>query len=300
MNSETQLSFTALVMLLALAAVWGGSFFFAEVALREVPPMTITLHRVLWALPFLFFLVRLSGGRIPRDPRIWGAYLVMGALNNAIPFTLIFWGQTQIDSGLASILNGMTAIFGAVVAGILLKDEPLTPNKVLGAVFGLIGVAAIVGPEAIGQFSPTSLGQAAILLACLSYAFASVWGKAALRSQPPMMNACGMVAGSCLIMLPLAIWIDGPPSIDLSAPVIGALLGLAILSTTLAYGLYFAILQRAGAANLMLVTLLIPPFAIALGVLVLGESLSLTAWIGFAFIAFGLIVTDGRLFRRFA
>ena len=298
MPADTRLTFASTMMLLALAAVWGGSFFFAEIALREVPPMTITLHRVLWALPLLFILVKMSGIALPKEPRVWGAYLVMGALNNAIPFTLIFWGQTQIDSGLASILNGMTAMFGAVVAGFLLKDEPLTANKVFGAVLGLFGVAIIVGPDAITNLSPTNLGQLAIILACLSYAFASVWGKTALRHQPPMMNALGMVAGSSLIMLPLVVWIDGVPSLSLSGSVISALLGLAVLSTTLAYVLYFAILKRAGAANLMLVTLLIPPFAIALGVLVLGEKLSSTAWFGFAFIALGLVVTDGRLLRR--
>ena len=298
MPADTRLTFASTMMLLALAAVWGGSFFFAEIALREVPPMTITLHRVLWAVPLLFILVKMSGIAWPKEPRVWGAYLVMGALNNAIPFTLIFWGQTQIDSGLASILNGMTAMFGAVVAGFLLKDEPLTANKVFGAVLGLFGVAIIVGPDAITNLSPTNLGQLAIILACLSYAFASVWGKTALRHQPPMMNALGMVAGSSLIMVPLVVWIDGVPSLSLSGSVISALLGLAVLSTTLAYVLYFAILKRAGAANLMLVTLLIPPFAIALGVLVLGEKLSSTAWFGFAFIALGLVVTDGRLLRR--
>ena len=298
MPADTRLTFASTMMLLALAAVWGGSFFFAEIALSEVPPMTITLHRVLWALPLLFILVKMSGIALPKEPRVWGAYLVMGALNNAIPFTLIFWGQTQIDSGLASILNGMTAMFGAVVAGFLLKDEPLTANKVFGAVLGLFGVAIIVGPDAITNLSPTNLGQLAIILACLSYAFASVWGKTALRHQPPMMNALGMVAGSSLIMVPLVVWIDGVPSLSLSGSVISALLGLAVLSTTLAYVLYFAILKRAGAANLMLVTLLIPPFAIALGVLVLGEKLSSTAWFGFAFIALGLVVTDGRLLRR--
>ncbi len=298
MPADTRLTFASTMMLLALAAVWGGSFFLAEIALREVPPMTITLHRVLWAVPLLFILVKMSGIAWPKEPRVWGAYLVMGALNNAIPFTLIFWGQTQIDSGLASILNGMTAMFGAVVAGFLLKDEPLTANKVFGAVLGLFGVAIIVGPDAITNLSPTNLGQLAIILACLSYAFASVWGKTALRHQPPMMNALGMVAGSSLIMVPLVVWIDGVPSLSLSGSVISALLGLAVLSTTLAYVLYFAILKRAGAANLMLVTLLIPPFAIALGVLVLGEKLSSTAWFGFAFIALGLVVTDGRLLRR--
>lgn len=225
----------------------------------------------------------------------WGAYLVMGALNNAIPFSLIFWGQTQIDSGLASILNGTTAMFAAVVAGVLLPDEPLTSRKLVGAGLGLAGVAFIMGPTALTAFNPNNLAQLAILAATLSYAFAGVWGKTALSGQPPLMNALGMVAGSTLLMIPIVLVVDGPPNLALSAHVWGALLGLAALSTVLAYVLYFTILARAGASNLLLVTLLIPPFAILLGVVFLGERMGVEAWIGFAIIAIGFAVTDGRL-----
>lgn len=286
----------ATIMLLLLAAVWGGSFFFGEVALAEVPPLTITLHRVIWAVPILALIVVFKGIAFPRRLRTWGAYLVMGALNNAIPFSLIFWGQTQIESGLASILNGTTAMFAAVVAGVLLRDEPLTPKKVIGAALGIVGVAFIMGPEALTDFNPSNLAQLAILGATLSYAFAGVWGKTALADQPPLMNALGMLMGSTILMVPIVLVFDGPPNLALSAPVWGALIGMAVLSTALAYVLYFAILVRAGAANLLLVTLLIPPFAIGLGVVFLGEQMGMEAWIGFAIIGLGFAVTDGRLF----
>lgn len=286
------------LLLLLLAAVWGATFFFAEIALTEVPPLTITLFRVMLAVPLLALIVWLRGLRIPRGARIWGAYLVMGALNNAIPFSLIFWGQTQINSGLASILNATTAMFGAVVAGLLLKDEPLTMNKMLGAVLGIAGVAFIMGPGALTDFNPANLAQIAILGATLSYAFAGVWGRIALSRQPPLVNALGMLVGSTLLMLPVVLLTDGVPSLNLSAPVWAALLGMATLSTALAYVLYFAILAMAGAANLLLVTLLIPAFAISLGVLFLGERMEPSAWIGFGIIALGFAVTDGRLFRR--
>jgi len=295
---SSSMDFRATVMLLALAAVWGGSFFFAEVALREVPPLTITLHRVFWALPILGLIVILKGIPIPRNAKTWGSYLVMGALNNVIPFSLIFWGQTQIESGLASILNGTTAMFGAVVAGILLVDEPLTAKKVIGAALGVLGVAFIMGPGVLTDFNPSNLAQLAVLGAALSYAFASVWGKLRLGAQPPLVNAFGMVAGSTVLMIPLVFIFDGPPRFDLSVPVWGSLFGIAALSTSLAYFLYFAILARAGAANLMLVTLLIPPFAIGLGVLFLGERMGIEAFVGFAIIALGFAVTDGRLFAR--
>ncbi|SHK64687.1 EamA domain-containing membrane protein RarD [Shimia gijangensis] len=284
------------IMLLLLATVWGGSFFFGEIALREVPPLTITLHRVIWAVPFLALIVLFKGIAFPRSLPVWGAYLVMGALNNAIPFSLIFWGQTQIESGLASILNGTTAMFAAVVAGLLLPDEPLTAKKIIGAALGIAGVAFIMGSSALTDFNPSNLAQIAILGATLSYAFAGVWGKTALAGQPPLMNALGMLIGSTVLMIPIVLVFDGPPSLSLSAGVWGALIGMAVLSTALAYFLYFAILVRAGAANLLLVTLLIPPFAIGLGVLFLGEQMEREAWIGFAVIALGFAVTDGRLF----
>lgn len=298
-TSVPTLDLKSTIMLLLLAAVWGGSFFFAEIALREVPPLTITLHRVIWAVPILALIVCLKGIAVPRSMRAWGSYLVMGALNNAIPFSLIFWGQTQIESGLASILNGTTAMFAAVVAGLLLKDEPLTTKKVAGAALGIIGVAFIMGPSALIEFNPSNLAQLAILGATLSYAFAGVWGRAALAGQPPLMNALGMLIGSTLLMTPIVLVSDGPPNLALSASVWGALLGMAALSTAIAYVLYFAILVRAGAANLLLVTLLIPPFAIGLGALFLDERMGPEAWIGFAIIAFGFAVTDGRPFSRF-
>lgn len=299
MAETPAISLIAALMLLALALVWGGSFFFAEVALSEVPPMTVTLHRVVWAVPVLLLVVWRMGVRLPRSTALWGRYLVMGALNNAIPFTLIFWGQTQIESGLASILNGTTAVFGAVVAGLILVDEPLTPRKIMGALFGVFGVGAIMGWDVLGGFDLRNLAQLAVLGAALSYAFASVWGKVQLTEQPPQMNALGMLIGSTVLMAPIALWVDGVPSFDLPWPVWGALCGLATLSTALAYLLYFGILVRAGAANLMLVTLLIPPFAIALGRVFLNESLSSSAYLGFGLIALGLLITDGRFLRLF-
>ncbi|WP_298563936.1 DMT family transporter [uncultured Aliiroseovarius sp.] len=297
-QTTLQMDRTAWIMLIALAAVWGGSFFFAEVALDEVPPLTITLHRVVWTIPILAMIVAMKRIPIPRSPRVWLGYLGMGALNNAIPFSLIFWGQTQIESGLASILNGTTAMFGAVVAGVLLADEPLTARKIGGAVLGLIGVGVIMGPEAVSGFNPANLAQLAIMGAALSYAFASVWGRVMLAGQPPLMNALGMVTASTLIMAPVVWMVDGPPSLSLSVTSWGALLGLAALSTALAYVLYFAILARVGAANLMLVTLLIPPFAITLGAVYLGERMGPEAWVGFAIIAVGFAVNDGRVFGR--
>jgi drug/metabolite transporter (DMT)-like permease len=295
MTNTPKLDRVSLGLMVLLAAIWGGSFFFAKIALQELPPLTITLHRVVWALPILGVIVWAKGLKWPRSPKIWGNYLVMGALNNAIPFSLIFWGQLRIDSGLASILNATSAMLAAVVAGMFLKDEPLTPRKLIGAGLGLLGVAVIMGPKALTSFDLSNLAQLAVLAAALSYAFAGVWGRVALADQPPLMNALGMLLGSTALMIPVVLWVDGPPALSLSASVWAALLGIAGLSTALAYVLYFAILARAGAANLLLVTLLIPPFAIGLGVLAFAEQLNAGLWLGFAIIALGFVVTDGRV-----
>jgi drug/metabolite transporter (DMT)-like permease len=293
-----EIDLTSGLLLLGLATVWGGSFFFAEVALREVPPLTIALHRVFWAVPALFLVVLYQGLKIPRSIRAWSCYLVMGALNNAIPFSLIFWGQTNIGSGLASILNSTTAFFGVIVAGVLLVDEPLTTRKIIGAMFGVFGVAAIMGLDALTSFDLRNLAQLAILGAALSYAFAGVWGKRFLSDYPPVMNAFGMLVGSTLLMIPVAFISEGVPVLSLSTEVWASLVAVAILSTAVAYLFYFKILARAGSANLMLVTLLIPPIAVGLSVTILDEKMGNEALLGFGLIAVGLLVTDGRLLNK--
>jgi len=285
-------------LLLGLAAIWGGSFIWAEIALTQMPALTIVLFRVALAVPALALFVKLKGLKLPRAPKIWAAYMGMGALNNAIPFSLIFWGQTHITGGMASILNATTAVFGAVVAGVLLADEPLTMRKLTGAALGIIGVVVIMGPEAIGGFNQGNLAQLAILGAAFSYSIAGVWGKVFLKGIAPEVNAFGMVTCAALLMVPIVLLWDGLPEFNYSVGVWGSLLGLSWLATAVAYLLYFTILRRAGAANLMLVTLLIPPFATGFGWLLLGETLTVASLLGFLVIALGLTITDGRLFGR--
>lgn len=285
-------------LLLGLAAIWGGTFIWTEIALEQMPALTIVLFRVSLAVPVLAFFIRLKRLKLPRAPKIWAAYMGMGALNNAIPFSLIFWGQTHITGGMASILNATTAVFGAVVAGVLLADEPLTLRKLIGAGLGIIGVVVIMGPEALGGFDQGNLAQLAILGAAFSYSIAGVWGKVFLKGIAPEVNAFGMVTCAAILMLPIVLVQNGMPSFDYSVGVWGSLLGLSWLATAVAYLMYFTILRRAGAANLMLVTLLIPPFATGFGWLLLGETLTVGSLIGFSVIAFGLAVTDGRLFGR--
>ncbi|MEL6478295.1 MAG: DMT family transporter [Pseudomonadota bacterium] len=296
--AANQMSTRAWVELILLSTLWGASFFSIAIALREIGPVTAVLHRVGWAALLLWLVVLVRGYAIPRGPRMWGAFLVMGLLNNVIPFTLMSWGQTQIETGLVSIFNAMTAIFGVVVAALLLRDEPLGSRRLLGVVLAFAGVVVIKGVENLASLDLRTLGQYAVLAGALSYAFASVWAKVTLKGNPPEVSAAGMLTGSTLVMLPFSVWAEGVPTLALSIETWAAIGYYAIFATAVAYLLYYRVLAMAGAGNLMLCTLLIPPIAILLGWAYLGERLEPSVYAGFAMIAAGLVVIDGRLVQR--
>lgn len=281
-----------------LACLWGGSFLAIRTALDEIGPLTSVLHRTFWAMLVLWAVVALRRIPVPRAPRIWAAFLVMGILNNVIPFSLMAWGQLYVPTGLTSIFNAATAVFGIVVAAMVFADERLTPRKMLGVGLGFAGVVTAIGPEALRQFDTRSLAQLAIVTGTLSYACASAWARRMLPGMSPVVAAAGMLTGSSLVMIPLALWVDGVPRLDLGAPTWIAIAYYAIFATACAYLLYYRILGMAGSGNLMLVTLLIPPVAITLGGLVRDESLHASDYLGFAILALGLSVIDGRLWRR--
>lgn len=300
MNQGPAIPLRAWIDLAALALVWGAIFLFIAIALREMTPLWAVFHRVFWATLLLWAYVLWRGLAVPKDAGVWFAFLVMGALNNAIPFGLITWGQTRIESGLTSILNSTTAFFGIAVAAIFLADERLTPARVIGVFIGVAGVAVIIGPEALTAFDPRALGQIAVLGAALSYAFAGVWAKTRMQGLTPAVSAAGMLTGSSLIMAPLALAVEGPPDLSLSPATIAALAYCAVFGTVAAYLLYYRILASAGSGNLLLVTIMMPPISILLGAAVLGERLAPSTYLGCGLIALGLIVLDGRALRRLA
>jgi drug/metabolite transporter (DMT)-like permease len=286
-------------MLLVLAVIWGGSFFFNSVGLRELPSLTLVWLRVAVAAATLLLVLRLLGQRMPWDRHVWAAFAGMGLLNNVLPFVLIVWGQHSIASGLASILNATTPLFGVLVAQLLTPDEKLTPFKAAGVAVGFTGVAVMIGADALGGMGTGVLAQVACLAGALSYAFAGVFGRR-FRSMgvTPLATAAGQVSASSLILLPVMLLVDRPWALAMPHSASwGAVLGVGILSTALAYVLYFRILAAAGATNLLLVTFLIPVSAILLGALVLGEALQPRHFIGMALIGGGLAFIDGRMPR---
>ena len=285
------------LLLILLSIVWGGSFFFAKVAVAELPPLTIVLARVVSAAAALQLLVIATGQRMPGDLSLWRDFLVMGLLNNAIPFSLIFWGQKEIASGLASILNATTPLFTVLVAHMLTAEEKATPAKLCGVALGILGVALMIGLDLAGGLGDHLWSELAILAAALTYAFAGVFGRR-FRDRPPLVVAAGQLTGSSLLILPLSLLVDRPWALPMpSGGTWAALVGLALLSTALAYVIFFRILARAGATNLLLVTFLIPVSALMLGIAFLGESLSPHHLAGMALIGCGLAAIDGRPLR---
>lgn len=286
------------LLLIALSLIWGGSFFFAEVALRDLGPLTIVLGRVGFAALALIGFVYATGKRMPASWKIWATFLIMGALNNVVPFSLIVWGQVHITGGLASILNATTPLFTVLLAHVLTKDERITVGKLVGVGFGLVGVAVLIGPDALAGLGIAGWAQLAILGAAVSYALAAIYGRR-FRMLPPAVTAAGQVTASTLFMLPLALLIEQPWHATPDAWTWASVLAIALLSTALAYIIYFRILSTAGATNLMLVTLLVPVSAILLGTLILGEAFGWQSALGMGLIGLGLVAVDGRLPARF-
>jgi drug/metabolite transporter (DMT)-like permease len=288
-------------MLVALSVLWGGSFFFIAIAVKELPPFTIVALRVGTAALILHVLIRAMGLSIPRDRKVWAAFFGMGLLNNLIPFSLIAWGQTQIAGGLASILNATTPLFIVIVAHFLTRDERMTGNKLTGVLVGFFGVAVMIGPAALSGLGVSVWAQVAVLCASLSYAFSGIFGRRFKElGLQPLITATGQLTASTLMLVPLALLVDQPWT--LAMPHIEtweAMAGLAILSTALAYNLFFRILASAGATNISLVTFLVPVSAILLSSFFLSEHLEAKHFLGMALIAAGLAAIDGRLLAKF-
>ncbi|MBT3466835.1 MAG: DMT family transporter [Rhodobacteraceae bacterium] len=297
MTDQKSLSGRAWAEMLVLALIWGGSFLSIRIALDEISPLMSVAHRVTLAMLVLWVVVAMMRIPLPQNHRIWFAFLVMGLLNNVIPFILMAWGQLYIESGLTSILNAFTAVVGVVMAALFFSDERLTPRKIIGVVLGFFGVAVAIGLENFKNFDLRSLAQLAVIGGTVAYAVAGVWARKNLVGMPPQLAAAGMLTGATVIMLPLVYFVEGLPTFDLKPRTLVAIGYYAVIATAAAYLLYYRVLAMAGSGNLMLVTLLVAPIAITLGAVVLGEKLSANAFVGFVILAVGLIILDGRVWK---
>jgi len=286
--------------LVTLSLLWGASFFFNGVAVKALPVFTVVVARVAIAALILHLALRVMGMRMSRDPRLWGIFFAMAFINNVMPFSLIVWSQSHIASGLAAIVNATTPLFTVLVAHAFTSDERLSAGKVAGVIIGLSGVAIMIGLDALETLGVNVAAQIASLCAALCYASAAVFGRRFREMNvTPLETATGQVTASSAMLIPVMLLVDQPWTLPMPGPgVIAALIGVAALSTALAYLLYFRLLASAGATNVLLVTFLVPVVAILLGTTVLGEVLAPQHLLGMALIGLGLAAIDGRPGRR--
>jgi len=297
-SSQLSMSATDWLQLFLLSLLWGGAFFFGKVAVAEIPPLTLAFGRVAIAAAMLAVFVPIRGPPLSWHSR--SSYAVLGLLQNVIPFGLIFWGQTHIPSGLTSILIAVTPLFTVLVAHVATTDDKLTLARLMGLVVGFFGAVIVIGPDLLHELGTNLAAEVATLLAALSYAVAGVYGRR-FRNRPPRAVATGQLIASTIILAPAAVLIDRPWNLAVpSSAALSSLLAIAALSTALAYLIYFRVLGRAGATNVLLVTFLMPVSAMLLGVLMLDEHVTPRHLSGLAAIAVGLAAIDGRIAKYLA
>ncbi len=301
MTTAPRLDLTSALLLVFLSVLWGGSFLFAKIAVGAIPVFVALAARVMIGAAGLGAYLLIIGHSLPRELRIWRMFLFMGLFNNAIPFALLFWAQTEISAGLGAILNATTPLFTLIVAHIFTRDEKITRGKLLGIGIGFCGVAVLVGPSLLLDPGRATLAKFACILASLSYGFASVFGRRFAREGiSPLSATFGQITTSSLLIFPVALFFNPIETLmHARTQIYFVLLALGLVSTAFAYVLFYRILARAGATNVTLVTLLVPVSATILGALVLGETLTPLQGIGMALIGAGLLVMDGRALALF-
>lgn len=301
MAPQKSITATAWVGLGLLSLFWGGSFLAIELMLRQMSVETLVALRVVCGALALWLYVFAARLDVPRAAKIWLAFLLIGGINVAAPFSLISWGQQYITSSLAGILNAGTAILGPLVAALMFADERLGARKALGVGIGFLGVCTVIGLDAIHSFDLTSLGQLAFVGSSLCYAFGAAVSRKVFGDLRPEVCAAGMITGAAVWMVPVALITDGMPDFSqFTATTLGAWAYASVISTGLAYLILFYLIKSAGSGNATLVTLGTVPVSVVLGTVVLGERLGVNAYIGFGFLALGLLVIDGRIVRRLA
>jgi len=278
-----------------LGFLWGASFLFVEILLNYISPFMIVYLRVSLASLILILYLILSKIKFQFSFLLVFNFFIMGMLNNVFPFLLITYGQQTVSGGLASILNANTSFLTILLASLILKNEPLTKSRIIGVLIGVIGVIIVVGYGNIYDLFDKGSGKFLILLSGLSYAFAAIFAKVRLQNTQPEVAATGMLTMSTLILSPFIFLFYGNEVSSLNIISMSYSLLFAVICSVLAYFIYFKILLSTGAGNLLICTIIIPPSAILLNAILIGESITLNELIGLVIITFGLLILDGRL-----
>ncbi len=281
-----------LFWLLVLSSLWGSSYLFIKVAVAEVPALTMVAARLVMGSLILWGLLWATRRSMPRSRAMWGTYTVLGVLNGALPYSLIFWSEQHISSGLAALLQATMPIFTVILAHFLGRDERLTPVKVLGVVVGFVGVGILMLPDLRQGLQASLLGQVAVVASSMSYAGAAIYARNRLRGQAPLVSTTGQMTMGAVLTLPLSLLVDRPFDLSPSLPVMGSWLALTILGTVVAYLIYYRLLERTGATFVSMVTYITPVNGLILGALVLGEPLTETL-----LVSLGLILLSVLLVR---
>jgi drug/metabolite transporter (DMT)-like permease len=257
------------------------------ICLESMPVLTTAFSRLALAGMLLCLFVCITQESVHFDRRFFKEIFILGLLRAALPIALIVWAQTRIDSGIAGILNSTSALFTLLIAHWLTDNEKITMHKFLAVLFGMAGVVLIIGIDALNGLREQVAGQFAMLGATLSYGFANVYGKW-FSSRAPTVSAAGMLVTGAVLILPFVLWFDWPLAQLPATRSLLALVLLAAFSTALAFVVWFQLIRSVGPNNTVLVTFLIPPIALLLGVLLLGESPAVSDYAGLVFITCGL------------
>jgi drug/metabolite transporter (DMT)-like permease len=276
-----------LTLLLALATLWGGSYTLIKLGVATIPPITLIAARTGIAGLLLLVLMRLRGARMPTDLSTWRRFLVQACLNSVVPWTLIAWGERQVDAGLATILNSASPIFTFLITATLTRHEAVTVRKLSGVVAGMAGIWLIVGIDALHGLGEGILAELAIVAATICYACAAIFSRG-FKGLDPMAPAAGSLLAGAALLIPASLAFEQPWTLSPSAGSIAALLILAVLSTAIAFAIYFRLIQTLGSVGTTAQAYLRVPIGVALSVLLLGERLSPTAWIGLTCVVVGV------------
>ena len=286
------------ILVILLGLCWGSSFFFVEMLLKHLSPFMIVYLRVSIASVFLIVFIIIRGTKFKLSLKNLFNLFIMSLLNNVFPFLLITFGQQTTTGGLASILNANTSFIGILLASLFLPLERLNFYRLIGVSIGVLGVIIAIGYQNIIQLNDDDLGKYLILIATLSYGFAGVWGKLKLQNFTPIIAATGMLTMSTIILTPYAFTMHLEEIYSLNFFILKYAFVFAIICSVFAYFLYFKILESAGAGNLLICTIIIPPSSIFLNAFILDQIITFNECLGLIIIILGLIILDGRLINK--
>jgi drug/metabolite transporter (DMT)-like permease len=276
-----------LALLLALATVWGASYTFIKIGVATIPPVTLIAARTLIAGCILLAIIRSRGLSLPRDPAVWRRFLIQACLNSVIPFTLIAWAEQTVDAGLATILNSTSPIFAFLLTVVMTRHEPVSARKLFGVAAGVCGICLIIGVQALDGLGRELWAQFAIVAATVCYAVAAIFGRS-FKGLDPIMPAAGSLLCGAAILVPISLFADRPWTLAPSPQSVAALLGLSVISTALAFVIYFRLVHTLGSVGTTAQAYLRVPIGVAIGVVFLGETLTSTAWVGLLCVIIGV------------